>query len=42
LLHAGADITAKGVDGETALSLARKRGHTEIVDLLTEAEAQSK
>lgn len=40
LLHAGSDITAKGEDGETALSLASKRGHTEIVDLLRQAEAK--
>lgn len=41
LLHAGADITAKGEDGETALSLASKRGRTEIVELLMRAEAKS-
>ena len=38
LLAAGADITTKGLDGGTALRLARKRGNTEIVRLLLEAE----
>ena len=38
LLEAGADIAPKGLDGETALSLARMRGDTEIVQLLLEAE----
>ena len=38
LLAAGADITPKGLDDETALRLARKRGNTEIVRLLLEAE----
>ena len=38
LLVAGAAISPKGVDGETALTLARQRGGTEIVQLLLEAE----
>ena len=37
LLVAGADTSPKGVDGETALTLARQRGETEIVELLLEA-----
>jgi len=38
LLVAGADTLPTGVDGETALTLARKRGDTEIVELLLEAD----
>lgn len=38
LLVAGAAISPKGVDGETALTLARQRGGTETVQLLLEAE----
>lgn len=38
LLEAGADIGPRGLDGETALSLARKRGNTAIVQLLLETE----
>jgi ankyrin repeat protein len=39
LLERGANVQRKAADGETALSLARKRGHTEIVDLLMQAGA---
>jgi cytohesin len=34
LISKGADISAKTKDGGTALSLAKDRGHTEIVELL--------
>ena len=39
LLQRGANVEWKAANGETALSLARKRGHTEIVDLLMQAGA---
>lgn len=39
LLQRGANVQLKAANGETALSLARKRGHTEIVDLLEQAGA---
>jgi len=39
LLAKGADRSATG-EGETALSLASKRGDTEIVRLLTQASAR--
>ena len=42
LLEAGADIAPRGLDGETALGLARKRGDTEVVRLLLEAERRRK
>jgi ankyrin repeat protein len=37
LLAHGADPTAVSTDGETALDIARKYGHDEIVDLLRDA-----
>jgi ankyrin repeat protein len=40
LLQSGANVHWKAANGETALSLARKHGHTEIVDLLTQAGAK--
>ncbi len=39
LLEKASDAKAKAANGETALSLARKRGHTEIVELLEKAGA---
>jgi ankyrin repeat protein len=37
LLERGAKVTSKGATGETAMQLARRRGHTEIVELLKNA-----
>jgi ankyrin repeat protein len=34
LLAAGADVNAKAFNGETAMSLAKKGGHSEVVQLL--------
>jgi ankyrin repeat protein len=34
LITKGADVNAKGNSGETALSVAKEKGHTEIVELL--------
>jgi len=39
MLRHDANVGLKGADGESALSLARKRGHTEIVDLLRQSGA---
>jgi ankyrin repeat protein len=39
LLQHDANVRLKAANGETALSLARKRGHTEIVNLLEKAGA---
>lgn len=39
LLDKGADVNKKGANGETALSLARKRGRTEVVEMLEKAGA---
>jgi len=39
-LHAGADVNAKSVVGETALDWARKFGNREVMGLLTAAKAQ--
>jgi ankyrin repeat protein len=39
LLARGAEVKSKAATGETALELARKRGKTEIVDLLLQAGA---
>lgn len=39
LLDKGADVKIKGADGQTALSLAKKRGKTEVVELLQKAGA---
>lgn len=39
LLQRGADVKLQAANGETALSLARKHGHTEVVDLLQQAGA---
>jgi ankyrin repeat protein len=39
LLDKGADSQAKGVNGETALSLAKKRGHSVVVELLERARS---
>jgi hypothetical protein len=39
LLAKGADVKAKGPDGETALELAKRLGHTPVVDVLTRAGA---
>ena len=39
LLQKGAQIDARAPDGETALSLARKKGETEVVRLLLDAGA---
>jgi ankyrin repeat protein len=40
LLDRGADINARGPYGETALGLARRHGHTPVVDLLVQAGAR--
>lgn len=40
LLEKGADVKKKGANGETALSLAQKRGRTEVVELLEKAGAK--
>ncbi len=37
LLAHGADVNAKNTDGATALDLAKRRGHTAVVDLLIQA-----
>ena len=34
LLEEGAEIEAKNNDGQTALDLAEKNGHTKVVDFL--------
>jgi formylglycine-generating enzyme required for sulfatase activity/ankyrin repeat protein/mono/diheme cytochrome c family protein len=39
LIARGADVHAKGPLGETALDLARRNGHTPVVDLLLQAGA---
>ncbi len=36
LLEAGADATLQDMDGKTALGLARERGESEVVALLSE------
>jgi ankyrin repeat protein len=38
-LDQGADVKIKGADGQTALSLAKRRGQTEVVELLQKAGA---
>jgi ankyrin repeat protein len=40
LLKAGADVNSRAPTGDTALQLARRRGNTEIVDLLVKAGAK--
>ncbi len=40
LLTAGADVNAKASDGHTPLSIAKKRGHTQIIKLLKEYGAE--
>jgi len=40
LLEHGADVEAKGNDGETALQIAAERGHDEVVELLREHGAK--
>jgi ankyrin repeat protein len=40
LLEHGGDVKAKAATGDTALALARKRGHTAIVELLEQAGAK--
>jgi len=40
LLEAGVDVKAKNKDGQTALSIAANRGHTNIVRLLKKAGAK--
>ena len=40
LLAEGADVNAKDNDGNTALMIAKKRGHKEIVRVLKEAGAK--
>jgi len=39
LLDAGADVRVKDTDGDTALALAKLKGHAEIVQLLKKAGA---
>lgn len=39
LLKKGGDVQVKGANGETALSLAKKRGHTDVVEILQHAGA---
>lgn len=41
LLTRGADINAKGATGATAVDLARKRGHTHLLELLESADAET-
>lgn len=41
LLDAGALVTAKDYKGATPLQLAQRKGHTEVAQLLTQAEAAS-
>ena len=40
LLFNGADVNAKANRGETALSLAKENGKTEIIELLRRYEAE--
>lgn len=40
LLEAGADVNATDADGITALALARRKGRTEIADMLVAAGAR--
>ncbi len=40
LLEAGADVNAENNNGMTALKIARRRGHDDIVKLLKEAGAK--
>jgi len=40
LVAHGADVNAKNNDGDTALMLAKKKGHKEIVRILKEAGAK--
>ena len=40
LLEKGADVNAAASDGSTALSLAKAKGHTAIVDMLRAAGAK--
>jgi ankyrin repeat protein len=40
LIDRGAELNARGPDGETALDLARQNGHTAVVDLLTRLGSQ--
>jgi ankyrin repeat protein len=40
LLRAGADVNMKAVEGETALSVAKEEGHSEVVQLLKAAGAR--
>ena len=39
LLGSGADVNARSKDGKTALTLAKEKDNTEIVELLLEAGA---
>ena len=39
VLKAGADVNAKGTDGQTALMYASSRGHKNVVSALLEAGA---
>ena len=40
LIKGGADVNVKNKDGESALSMAKKRGRKEIVELLKKAGAK--
>jgi len=40
LLAKGADVNAKDADGESALGVAKSKGHTDIVQLLEKAGAK--
>ncbi|MFC1854950.1 ankyrin repeat domain-containing protein [Thermodesulfobacteriota bacterium] len=40
LIGHGADVNAKTKDGETALSIAKEKGHDEIIKLLKDAGAK--
>lgn len=39
-IAAGADVNAQGSDKDTPLDLASRKGHTEIIKLLQEAEGK--
>ena len=40
LLAKGADVNAKDKDGDTALSVAKKNGHSDVAQLLIKAGAK--
>jgi ankyrin repeat protein len=36
LINKGADVHSSNISGETALAVARRQGHTNIIELLVE------